>query len=133
MADSAISTNVVRLPTAARRQVKQVNNAAGRAARKALREENPWPGEFLYPAQRQAMKTAQTLIDLQPTVELELLSAICAALGDDQRAKVIEALGPGVVAGRKAAEKALAVVQSTKMTVGDSIYLSNAMRSLGAN
>lgn len=127
-----LPTNVVRLPTAAPRQVKQPCNAAGRAARKALREETPWPGEHLFPGQRQAMKTAELLSELQPTPELELLTAICAALDDTARAKVVEILAPRVATGRRTAMQALAVLRSTRMTVGESNDLHNAMRRLGA-
>lgn len=133
MAAAAHNTNVVRLPTAARRKVQQPCNAAGRAARKALKEACPWPGEYIYPTERAAMKTAEVLLEMHATPELKLLTALCAALDEAQRTKVLEVLAPRVVVGRRTAQQALAVLRTTNMTVGESLDLSNAMRRLGGN
>jgi hypothetical protein len=127
------TTNVVRLPTAARRKVHQHCNAASRAARKALRDEAPWPGEFIFPSERAAMKTAELLADLKPSAELQLLTAICAALDDTARAKVIETLAPSVAAGRQTAEQALAILRTTRMTYGEMNDFDNAWRRLDPN
>lgn len=127
----ALAPNVVRLPTAARRKVRQPCNAAGRAARQALREASPWPGEYIFPTERAAMKTAEALLEVDATPELELLTALCAALNEDQRAKVLEVLAPRVAVGRRPAQQALAVLRTTNMTVGERLDLHNAMRRLG--
>ena len=119
-----------RLPTAARRKVQQPMNAAGRAARKVLRDATPWPGEYVFPSVRKAMKLAETVADVRPSVELELLVGICAALDDTARAKVIETLAPGVAVGRESAKQALAILRTTSMTVGEAHDLSIAMRRL---
>ena len=57
MAEVIRNTNIVRLPTAASRQVRQPMNSAGRAARRAIREASPWPGEYVEPQIRQATFT----------------------------------------------------------------------------
>ncbi|BBC74403.1 conserved hypothetical protein [Altererythrobacter sp. B11] len=132
MAEAALNTNVVRLPTAARRKVQQPCNAAARAARKAFREACPWPGEYLFPNERAAMKTAEVMRDMTATPELELLTAICSVLSEEQRAKVSESLAVRAI-GRGTAQQALAVFRTTSMTVGERIDLSNAMRRLGGN
>jgi hypothetical protein len=127
------TANVVRLPTAARRKVQQHMNAGARAARKVLREETPWPGEFIFAGEREAMKTAELLADLNPSAELQLLTAICAALDDTARAKVIETLAPGAAAGRRAAKQALAILRTTRMTYGEMNDFDNAWRRLNPN
>lgn len=126
------ASNVVRLPTAAPRQVKQPQNAAARNARRAYKAENPWPGEFLFAGQREAMKIAEAVAAVKPSVELELLTAICAALDNDTRAKVYETLAPRVVGGRETAKQALAILRTTHMTVGEANDFYNAWRRLNA-
>jgi hypothetical protein len=133
MASSATTSNVVRLPTAARRKVQQPMNAAGRAARKAFRDEAPWPGKLIFPGQRQAMKLAEAIADLEPSAELELLIAVCSALDDATRLRVIELLAPRAVLGRKTAEQALAILRTTRMTVGEAVDFDNAWRQLNSS
>lgn len=130
MATPSTTTNVVRLPTAARRQVKQHMNAAARAARKVLREETPWPGEYIHFGEREALKLAAVVATVRPSVELELLRGICAALDDVARAKVVQNLAPGVAVGRQTAEQALAVLRTTRMTVGETVDFHAAWRRL---
>lgn len=121
---------VIALPTSAARQVKQPCTAAGRAARKAYKEASPWPGEFIYPSEREAMKTAEMLLEMSATPEMELLTALCAALNDEQRTKVVEVLTLRAAVGRRTAQQALAVLRTTNMTVGEGVDLRNAMRRL---
>jgi hypothetical protein len=45
-------SNIIQLPTAAVRRVCQPNGRVAREHRAAFREENPWPGRYLWPAQR---------------------------------------------------------------------------------
>lgn len=130
MAVPSTATNVVRLPAAARRKVQQPMNKVGRAARNALRAETPWPGEYIFPSIRQAMKQAELIADLQPSAELELLTALCAVLDDAARLKVVEALAPGVVTDRKTAKQALAILRTTRMTVGEAHDFDIAWRRL---
>ncbi len=75
MAKRFDSTNVVRLPTAALRQVKQPCNKAGRAARAALRDRQPWPKEYICPGRRAALRQAEELITLEQTPALALALA----------------------------------------------------------
>lgn len=130
MATAAQSTNVVRLPTAPKRKVQQNYNRATRAAKANLPK---FPSEYVFPGIRAAMSTAETLIEMRQalTPEMELLTAICAALDDTARIKVAEVLAPGVVIGRKTAVQAFAVLRSTRMTVSESLDLDNAMRRIG--
>lgn len=125
---SAPETNVVRLPTAATRKVKQPCNKSAHAIRNEMRKE--WPGEFIFPSEREAMKTASMLMDVHATPELELLMGICAALDDGQRTTVLERLAPRVAMGHRSAQQALALFRTTKMTVGESVDLTNAMRRM---
>lgn len=122
--------NVVKLPAAAPRKVQQYYNRAARAGKADLPRH---PAEFLYPSQRRALNTAAHLMELGQslTPEMELLTAICHALDAETRDRIVEALTPGVVAGRRTAAQALAVVQSTRMTVGETVDLDYAMRRLG--
>ena len=126
------ATNVVRLPTAAPRQIKQPQNATARNARRAYKAENPWPGEFIFAGEREAMKLAEAVAEVKPSVELELLTAICAALDSDARVKVYETLAPRVVGGRETAKQALAILRTTHMTVGEANDFHNAWRRLHA-
>lgn len=121
------ATNVVRLPTAPRNKVKQNHNRAARAERQKLPR---FTGEFIFPSEREMMKTAEALMEIQPSPELELLTAICSALDDETRAKVAAKLAPGFVVGRRTSVQAMAVFRSTRMTIGDSVDLDNAMRRL---
>lgn len=51
----AAPSNVIRLPTAAPRKVEQRSIRAVRAYKAA----NPWPGEYIWPARREAMAQVQ--------------------------------------------------------------------------
>lgn len=119
--------NVVRLPSASPRQVKQNHNREAAAARRKLRAEAPWPGEYRHPLDRRMDELAALLLAVEPTAATELLRAILATLDDDARAKVAGILAPGVVSGRESARQAFAIFRSTKMTVGDQHYLQSAI------
>lgn len=80
MAEAIRNTNVVRLPTAASRQVRQPMNSAGRAARQAVREARPWPGDYVDPQVRQAT--------FERTPELLIAMSIFKALAPEQKEMV---------------------------------------------
>lgn len=122
--------NVIRLPTAAPRKVQRPSNRASRAAKRKLQEECPWPGEYLYPGQRKAMKTAELLMEVERTPELELLTAICSTLDDATREKVAAKLALRAAVGITSAEKAEAVFRSTRLTVGETLDLTNALQRM---
>lgn len=111
-------SNVVRLPTAARRKVKQVWTPENRQARMALHR---IPKErFLYPPVREAIPVAKELLTLRDniTVELELLTALLETLDGATRQKMKERLFQGVLDGRRTAYQAMALIQGTKLTYG---------------
>lgn len=127
-------TNVVRLPTAARRQVKQFHNKGTRAARKALREAHPWPGSYEHgPARAQRMEAerkAAILMGINQTPAMLLVHALLALLTDEQRGKIAEQLAGGAMAGRQAYLEALALIQTARMTVGEQCDLYRAIDKL---
>lgn len=130
MAKTSHNTNVVRLPTAAPRQVKQNHNKLSRAARAELPR---FPDKYIYPSIRAAMPMARSILEMREsaaTPEMELLTALCAALDDTARAKVAEVLAPGVTAGRRSAMQASAIFRTTRMTFGESCDLNNAIKRL---
>ena len=72
---------VVRLPTAARRQVKQRSSVAIRA----FRADNPWPGEYVLPVRRDAACAIAGL----SAAEI-IVTAMLANLPDDQREAAVD-------------------------------------------
>lgn len=122
--------NVTVLPTAAPRKVRQPQNRSGREARQALKEREPWPGQFLYPSEREAMERARQMASIAVTPELLLLSAICATLNDDQRCAVAIRLAFGVSIDSPPHLQAMAVLDTSRMTVGERVDFQNAQRRL---
>lgn len=112
-------SNVVRLPSAARRKVKQNQNRAAMEARAALPR---FPIErFEFPTVRSAIPVARELLAMgsNMTPELELLTALLATLDGDTRQKMKEHLFQGILAGRPTAYQAMALIQGTKLTYGE--------------
>jgi len=64
-----MSADVVRLPTAARRQVQQPRGLA-----RPYREANPWPGEHKLPARRDAERAVRHLTAAEIIVQAMLES-----------------------------------------------------------
>lgn len=122
------ATNVVRLPTAAPRKVRQGCNRWTRAARAALREERPWPGEFIHHQRRAALRKAETLVDIKRTPALVLALAIFTELDEDMRLRVIGRMAAGgdVPSVRQAIELAF----TTRATFGEKWDLMWAMDRL---
>ena len=88
MVNKQHSTNVVRLPTAAPRQVQQRWNAATRAARQALRDACPWPGEYKYPIvrAREAEDAAKpSLAHIRRTPALVIAMAVFCTANEEHR------------------------------------------------
>lgn len=127
MAAQAFSTNVVRLPTAAPRQVRQNYNRSTRAARKELPQLQV---QYMSPWQRRAMTTAQAVEDMPRTTEMELLSAICRALDPDTMKKVVDVLLPRAAAGLSIARQALTAVDIAQMTWVEQFDLLRAAKRL---
>ena len=115
-ADSApCNSNIVKLPTAARRQVK--NSAP---AIRAYRASQPkWPGDYKWPAARVAETLAKQL-EINRTPELLLVMCILKELTSDQRLKIKNnVLLTALHFGDPAANLALDVI--TGLTRGDSM------------
>lgn len=118
------TTNVIRLPTAARRKVQQGCNRWTRAAREELREAQPWPGEYLPPGQRKAMPLAEILLHVEHSPELSLALAIAAELDEDTRLRVIGRIAKN---GSPFAREAIALVRAETATIGEKWDLLAAM------
>lgn len=131
---AAAPSNVVRLPTAARRKVQQFQNRDTRAARKALRDAAPWPGSYEHGPMRaqrmEAERMAAILMGIEPTPAMLIVHALLAVLTDEQRHRVAEQLAGGVIAGRKAHIEALTLVQAARMNVGQQHDLYRAVDKL---
>ncbi|MFC3098853.1 hypothetical protein [Alteraurantiacibacter palmitatis] len=90
-----MSGEIVRLPTAARRAVKQPSRADHR---RAYREANPWPGEFKWPAIRRVEVEAEARLALgQGEPGHAFAVALYAVLDPAQRLAVRQMLAPGAV------------------------------------
>lgn len=76
-----MSAAVVKLPTAAHRQVRQPQNREGRAARAALRERQPIAFDFQSPTVREAKGIAEAIHPMTP--ERWLLLAILHVMPAD--------------------------------------------------
>ena len=61
-----MSASVVKLPTAARRQVKQPCNKWSREAKKAMRDAQPVDFDFKFPTVREAEKIAKAIHPMTP-------------------------------------------------------------------
>lgn len=61
-----MSAAVVKLPTAARRMVRQPQNKEGRAARAALREQQVIAFDYRFPTQREADAIAEAIYPMTP-------------------------------------------------------------------
>lgn len=124
--------NVVILPTAAPRQIHQQWNKETRAAKRALRDAHPWPGESLFPSQREAIKRAETINQVRQTPELRVAFAILTALDIEMRKKVVERLAVESLSGSPEARQALAIGQCASLTVGESIDMDFAFKWIAA-
>lgn len=104
---------VVRLPTAASRQVRQRWNKDTRALRKELPQ---FPRDrWIFPSIREAMPTARLIADVDMNAGLCLAMAIYATLDDAQKAKVRGLLAEHGLSG---ARQALALVAMQTSTFG---------------
>lgn len=94
-----MSAAVVRLPTSARRQVKQPQNKAARAAKAALREQQCRAFPYRNHTMREADKIAAAIHPMTP--ERWLLVSIIKVIDADAFAKIAEAgvVGHGVMGG----------------------------------
>ena len=122
------TSSVVRLPTAPRRMVRQPCNKWSRAVRKKLREEQQWPGEYIHPQRRAALRKAQTLVGIERTPGLVLALAIFAELGDDTQSRVIGRMAKEGAC--KEVRQAIELAQTVGDTVGEQLDLMWAIDRL---
>lgn len=121
-------SNVVRLPTAAHRKVQQKCNRWSRAARKELREAQPWPGEFIDPRRRLALRKAETLVRVERTPALALALAMFAELDDETRLRVVGQLARG--GATEEVRQAIALTEAVGLTWSEQWDLIWAMERL---
>lgn len=119
---------VVRLPTAAKRQVQNARYSAQRAAAIARRQE--WPGEYIHHGQREARKHAAELLAIEPSPALLIAAAIYAALDTTQRVAVMGKLAPDIVRGVPEAKQAFAVLRAMTLNIGQQLDLDRALRRM---
>lgn len=117
-----MSAAVVKLPTAARRMVRQPQNKEGRAARAALREQQGVAFDYRHHHQREAEVIAKALHPMTP--ERWLLLAMLHAMPADQFAKLI-AFGTH---GHPAIQ---GLMKLAKGGVGLNLDVMNALERLG--
>lgn len=118
-------SNVVRLPSAAPRQVQQRRNRFTRAVAAELRAQ--WPGEYIHPGIRAKLPDAAALLCVERTPELLLVVAMFETMSEEQRAQVrayFEPLKHCNVAARGAS------VLIQLRTIGDQVNLDAAMQLL---
>lgn len=84
-----MSAAVVRLPTAARRQVQQPQNKLARAAKAALRERQGRKFPYAHASMREAQAIAKAIHPMTP--DRWLIVSILKVLDDDQRARLAPA------------------------------------------
>jgi hypothetical protein len=113
---------VIKLPTAARRKVQQPCNRQGRVARAAFRSANPWPGEFLFAGQREAISRAKVIRGAGGSPEMAVLTAILRALPQDIRDNVAAQFAAGAThAPKTIVRQAYEIIRLERMTIGEMV------------
>lgn len=117
-----MSAAVVKLPTAASRQVRQPQNKEGRAARAALRERQGIAFDFRFPTEREAERIAEAIHPMTP--ERWLLLAMLHVMPAQQFEKLVGfgAHGSPTVQG---------LMTLAKGGVGLNLDVMNALERLG--
>jgi hypothetical protein len=107
---------VTRLPTAAARKVRQGGNRQSRAAARVLREQQPWPGRYIFPSQREAFRRIAVLREMEPSPAVNLVRNIIDAPTGDAARRVIRMLQVCEKAGDPLAKEAVALLHKTTGT-----------------
>jgi hypothetical protein len=126
--------NVVILPVAAERQVKQQFNSGVRAARKALREPQKRSFSFKHGGVREAEKLARAMLEVDGNPAVILAHAILVQLDKEARVQVVEALQKACALSPSSRGhfQAYAVAKTTVQTHGEHADLERAFRILEA-
>jgi|GEM_PF-3652834 len=111
--------NVVMLPHAAPRQVRQRWNKETRAERQRLRRECPWPGVYQQPHARDADKLAATMREAERTPALMIASAILGGMNEADRQRVMIVLAANAQGGTAVDNQALVLASLSRMTFGE--------------
>lgn len=122
---ATVGQKVVRLPTAARRKVKQNYNRQTREKTLPMRQQ--WPGRYIFPTIREKMKQAELIDSVKPSAALSLAMAIFMALDEDHRAAIESVLWVGAELGRHSHAQAHALLPKVT-TVGKQADLNAALR-----
>jgi|TARA_R110002049_G_scaffold3488_4_gene26104 hypothetical protein len=126
--------NVVRLPTAAPRQVKNNTSVAQRGPKRELREETAHLFDYQFPSTREAEKIVGTLQSLQRSPELVLLEEILNRLPVEQRKDIAESLNLRKIAGGcQAIEQAAAIAHCKALNVGQKNDIDRAFKRFDEN
>jgi hypothetical protein len=120
--------NVVILPTAAPRQIHQQWNKETRAAKRSLCAAHPWPGERLFPGQREAIKRAEAVNSAKQTPALRIAFAILASLDAETRKAVAGRLAVEALSGVPEAKQAAAIADCAALTIGERLDLDFAFK-----
>ena len=127
-AAAAAPSNVVRLPTAPRRQVQQRWNRWTREAARELRQQ--WPGEYIAPHVRKMLPLAARVAEMRLTPELRLALTIFDALDERAQAKVRIQTKLNALKGSAESEIADAALECCGMSIGDQHSLAAALKQL---
>jgi Lon protease-like protein len=117
--------NVVILPTAANRQVRQDDNLIGARARRKLRDCQVVKFPYIAPYAREADRAAAVIMSVEQTPALLLVHAILASLDRETKQSVVDRLANQ--SGESPAQRqALEIAKATLLNVGDSAALVKA-------
>ena len=133
MASRSDSTNIVRLPTAAKRQVKQPCNKPGREARRQLREEQRGPKfDYVSPCIREAEARIRALEDMPSGPAVNMVRNLIQSLGTDDSKRVLGMIRFGLDHDDPFAKEVEAVMkQVAGTTFGDHNAFQQALWRLG--
>ena len=123
-----MSAQIVTLPTAAPRKVKQQENKEARSARRALREETGWTA-YVSPQMRLARKRAVILDATQQTPALLIVAAMLSVMPDTERQAVADKLASMPLTSDAYAQALLLTTQS-RMCFADAFDLQRALCEL---
>lgn len=123
-----MSAQIISLPTAAPRKVKQQENKEARLARKALREQTNWAA-YVSPQMRLARKRAIILDATEKTPSLLIVAAMLSVMPELQRQAVADKLASMPLASDAYAQALLLATQS-RMCFGDAFDLQRALCEL---
>lgn len=127
---AAAPTNIVRLPTAAPRRVKQSWNRANREAAFQLREETAWPIRLKEPWTMEAEKVALAIVDAERTPALRIAVAILEAMDTAQRVAIVAKLGERAAAGGNAFAAFQIARLTGPITAGEACDIKRALAEI---